>query len=56
MTFAYETTRRELRAKHTLEALNASREAHEASKSKLKSDVKRTTAFTKKVRLDLEFV
>lgn len=41
--------RRELRAKHTPEALKSSREAHEANKSKLKSDLKKTTAFTKKV-------
>lgn len=41
--------RRELREKHAPEALKASRDAHEANKSKLKSDLKKTTAFTKKV-------
>lgn len=46
----FEYGRRELRAKHTPEALKASRDAHEANKAKLKSDLKKTTAFTKKVK------
>ena len=41
--------RRELREKHAPEALKASRDKHEANKSKLKSDLRKTTAFTKKV-------
>ncbi|CAN0022499.1 unnamed protein product, partial [Ectocarpus fasciculatus] len=43
--------RRELREKHTPEALKVSRDAHEANKPKLKSDLKKTTAFTKKVKV-----
>lgn len=42
--------RRELRKRHTPEALKLSREVHEANKPKLKSDLKKTTAFTKKVK------
>eukprot|EP00752_Nemacystus_decipiens_P014194 g12623.t1 len=45
-----ERARRELREKHAPEALKLSRESHEANKSKLKSDLKKTTAFTKKVK------
>lgn len=42
--------RRELRERHAPEALKQSRESHEANKAKLKSDLKKTTAFTKKVK------
>ncbi len=39
-----------MRERHTPESLRLSRESHEANKAKLKSDLKKTTAFTKKLK------